>query len=107
MNARAILKTAMALGFAFGTLSLGIAGCGPSASSYCGKICDCVGCSDPERADCIDSAEDTQKAAADEGCADQYNALFACADAEFSCVDGQIDDDGCISESKAYFTCMQ
>jgi len=106
MNARSYIKMAMALFLGSSVLTLGLAGCGSSASSYCNRACDCVGCSENEHDECIDDYEDAQKAADDEGCGDQFSAASSCLDDEFTCNDGDIDADGCNSENEALFKCL-
>ena len=82
-----------------------IPGCGPSSGSYCNKICECEGCSDPERADCVDSVDDARKLADDNGCAEKFDAYFSCIDSEVSCTAGRIDADGCDAELTALAQC--
>jgi hypothetical protein len=81
-------------------------GCGSSISSLCEDGCDCQGCSDRELDDCIDTFEDAERAAEDEGCADQFDDLLACYDDEFSCIDGEVDLDGCGPEQESLGDCV-
>lgn len=81
-------------------------GCGPSIGAYCDKVCDCVGCSDDQRTDCIDDAEDARKNADDKGCRGQFDDLLGCGANELECKDGYTQTDGCDSEVEAYNECM-
>jgi len=95
-------KTSL-LGLVVGSLLL--AGCG-GAASLCNDICDCEGCSDSEYDDCIDNIEDQQKLADDEGCGDQADDLLSCLLDEAECREGNIDLDGCSTESKNLGQCL-
>jgi hypothetical protein len=81
-------------------------GCGPSIGAYCNKVCDCVGCSDSQRDDCIDDADDARKAAENKGCRGQFDDLLSCGANELECKDGYTQTDGCDSEVEAYNECM-
>lgn len=94
------------LGFAAVALWGLAPGCGPSASSLCNKICDCVGCSSKEFDDCVDDIEDAQREADREGCGGEYNALLSCGNDEFRCDGDEYDLDGCGPETKDYVKCM-
>lgn len=107
MNTNRFSKLAAILFLATGAAALGAAGCQTtSAGGVCDKVCECSGCSEKERTDCVDTLEDAQKAADDEGCSEQYNKYFSCTDSELACTDGEIDADGCEAEIKALSTCM-
>lgn len=81
-------------------------GCGTSAKSLCGDVCDCVGCSENEEEDCVDAIEDQQQEAEAEGCGDQVDALVDCYGSELECRDGdELDVDGCDSEEDAVSEC--
>lgn len=81
-------------------------GCGPSISGLCEDTCDCVGCNDRDLDECIDTFEDAEKAAEDEGCGDQFDDLLACYDDEFACYDGDVDLDGCNHEEEDLLKCV-
>lgn len=85
--------------------AVSFAGCGPSASSICDRICECVGCSDSERDDCIDEFEDAEKDSQNEGCPSEWDDLVACIDEELECDDEQIEIDGCDSEVEELAEC--
>lgn len=80
--------------------------CGPSASSICEAGCDCEGCSDNELEDCIDDIEDLERAAENEGCADQYDEYLSCVDDELRCDGDDVDIDGCEFEANSLGKCM-
>jgi hypothetical protein len=79
--------------------------CGSSASSICGDVCDCVGCSESEEKDCVDAVEDQQQEAEAEGCGDQVSALIDCYGSELECREDRVDVDGCDSEEEAVSDC--
>lgn len=80
-------------------------GCGPSAGSYCNKVCDCSGCSETERLDCVDTVDDARKASEDKECGSEFNDYFACVSGETTCVDDKIEVDGCDAEADALAKC--
>ncbi len=81
------------------------AGCGPSGASICEKICDCVGCSDSEREDCVDEFDDAQRDADQEECSAEWNDFVACIDEELECDDDRIEADGCDNELEELAEC--
>lgn len=81
-------------------------GCGTSASAVCDEICDCIGCSENENADCVDEIEDAERAAENEGCEDQFDEFITCFDEEIECRSSEIDADGCEAEGKSLANCM-
>lgn len=80
-------------------------GCGTSTGAYCNKVCDCQGCSDSELDECVDSIDDAKKAASDEGCSSQFDALLSCINSELTCEDSKAEADGCDAESEELFKC--
>jgi hypothetical protein len=82
-------------------------GCGPSIGSFCNKVCDCMGCSDSEQDDCVDSLEDTRKAAEDEGCGSEFNDYLSCSSSELECEDDVAIADGCDSEAQKLAECTK
>lgn len=80
-------------------------GCGATAESYCNKRCDCVPCSDTERAACVSLVEDSRTSAKDKGCESEFEAYFSCLDSETACVAGRIDEDGCEVQLTAVSKC--
>lgn len=62
-----------------------LGGCTPSATAICERICECTGCSELQRADCIDDLEDNEKAADDAGCGLEFNDVARCYDDAFEC----------------------
>ena len=84
--------------------ALAACGCG-SAASLCDDFCDCQGCSDTERDDCVDDIEDAEKRAEEAGCEQQFDELVDCMDDQLECRDGRVDADGCESETKDLSEC--
>ncbi len=82
-------------------------GCGgASAESLCELVCDCTGCSESERDDCIDSVDDAQAEAAKEGCDDAYEAFTACAEERLDCDDDTVDLSDCDDEAEDLADCV-
>lgn len=93
---------------ATGTLLLWAAapGCGGvTVSSFCDKVCDCSGCTESERSDCVDNGEEIRDNAADEGCSAQFDTYLSCLNNEATCVNDTIDADGCEDEAEKLSEC--
>ena len=97
------MKTSAWLGIA---LTLGLAACGGSAASICDDMCDCEGCSDNERDECIDEIEDLERAAEREGCEDQFDEALSCVSDEAECRGDDWDADGCEPELEDLDDCV-
>lgn len=80
-------------------------GCKPSVGSYCDKLCDCVGCSQPEREECVDLLDDYRKQAEADGCGGEFDAMLSCANEELVCTDGQLEGDGCEPQAEKLYEC--
>ena len=63
------------------------------------------GCSETERADCVDDIEDVEKLADDKGCSSEYSDLASCVSDELECVDDRADADGCDAEAESLSEC--
>lgn len=85
-------------GCSFGWFAVLGAGCTPSAAALCERICECGGCSDTQREDCIDDLEDSEKAADEAGCGLEFNDVASCYDDEFECRNDTPRVDGCDAE---------
>jgi len=93
----------LALGLAFVQSA---SGCGADADDICALKCNCEGCSEAERNDCLSDIEATTKLAADYGCTDQYADWLTCVDQEAECRDGKTFAwDGCDIEEDALAEC--
>src|SRR5687768_16846275 len=57
--------------------ALVLGGCGGGASGFCNDYCDCVGCSDNEREDCIDDVEDSLDEADKAGCGGEADDVLS------------------------------
>lgn len=98
--------TRLALAAAAVTLAWGVApGCGPSAASYCNKVCDCQGCDDDQRQSCVENVQDAQTTAKDAGCSAEWSNYFSCNNAEAECTNDHLTSDGCEAERKALSDC--
>lgn len=97
----------LVLTLAAGSLWTMAQGCGPSIGSFCNKVCDCMGCSDSERDDCVDSLEDQRKAAEDEDCGGEFNDYLSCTSSELECEDDIATADGCDSEAEKLAECTK
>ncbi len=80
-------------------------GCGPSAGSYCNKVCDCTGCSASRLDECVDIVDDARKAAEADGCGSEFGDYLSCLDGELTCTNGIADADGCETETEALAKC--
>lgn len=63
-------------------------GCESNAGSYCVARCDCQGCSQREREDCLDDVEDSERLAEYDGCASYFSDYISCYTNEGSCESG-------------------
>jgi hypothetical protein len=86
-------------------MAASIGGCGASAAALCDRLCECVGCSESERADCIDSLDDAAKSADEKGCGGSYDDYVSCVDQELECKNDAIVVDGCDGEIVALADC--
>ncbi|MCA9621314.1 MAG: hypothetical protein KC731_19965 [Myxococcales bacterium] len=93
------------LAFFFAALFFPAACGGASPTALCDRVCDCTGCSDSERDDCVDTLDDAQRRAENAGCGDAYDDYLSCIDGELTCLDGKVDADGCESEAEAVADC--
>jgi hypothetical protein len=71
----------------FASLSF-VAGCENRVSAYCVARCDCQGCSQVERADCLDDVEDSERLAEHDGCATEFSDYLSCYADEGTCNNG-------------------
>lgn len=83
-----------------------LSGCGYSGGDLCDDRCDCEGCSDSEYDDCLDTADDLERAVEREGCENQYDEYLSCLGDEFQCRSSVVDLDGCNSESNSLNNCL-
>ena len=105
MKLATMIKTAV-MGLLGTAVWATVPGCGgPSIGSYCDKVCDCTGCSESKREDCVDTIDDARKLADKEGCAGEFDAVLSCASSELTCKDDKVQVDGCEGESEDLFKC--
>jgi hypothetical protein len=81
-------------------------GCGPSGASICDRVCDCVGCSDSERDDCLDAFDDAERESADQGCQAEYDDYVACIDDDLKCDDEEAVADDCGEDAEDLADCL-
>lgn len=93
---------AAAIGLFFGALG---PACKPSAGTYCTKVCDCSGCTESERSDCVGSVTDSRGSAEDAGCSKEFDAYFSCISSATTCVSQRIQATGCEAEADALSKC--
>jgi len=95
----ALLAGFVSIGAAF------VGGCENQVNTYCVSRCDCQGCSQRERADCLDDVEDAERLATHDGCADQFATYMQCYANEGSCTNGGWVASSCSDEGSALRTC--
>ena len=100
------MKASAWLGVVTLALGLGLLGCGGSIAAICEEECDCEGCSDDELDECIDTAEDLEHFAENEGCEDQFDDVVSCVSDEGECRGDRYDTDGCEPELEDLQDCM-
>lgn len=104
LTSTALARSALAL--ATLTLALPLGGCGGGASGFCTDYCDCVGCSDNEREECVDDVEDALDEADQAGCGSEADDVLSCYRSELECVGGdRVELDGCDTEQDAFSDC--
>lgn len=82
-----------------------VSGCESQVNSYCVSRCDCQGCSQRERADCLDDVEDAERLSTHDGCADAFAAYLQCYANEGSCTNGGWIASSCSDEGSALRAC--
>lgn len=65
-----------------------VAGCENQVNSYCVARCECQGCSQQERADCLDDIEDSERLADHDGCATEFSDYLGCYANDGTCSNG-------------------
>ena len=91
------------LAFGAGVVS---SGCSVSADVICSVKCNCEGCSQAQRDDCVSDVNATVQKAADLGCSTQYQDWLNCVDEEAECRNGETFAwDGCEIEEDALAEC--
>lgn len=65
-----------------------VSGCESEVNSYCVARCECQGCSQVERADCLDDVEDSQRLAEHDNCALELSNYVDCYAREGVCTNG-------------------
>jgi hypothetical protein len=97
------LLTWSILGFGTGVFACG---CGVSADEICNIKCNCEGCSQIERDDCVSDVNAAVEKAEDLECSTQYAEWLSCVEQEAECRDGQTFAwDGCDIEEDALAEC--
>ncbi len=104
MSLRAVAKAV--LGVAAVSLWGLAPGCGPSVAGYCNKVCDCTGCSESEKDQCVDYLEEYKETAEEAGCGGEFNDALGCVTSELECDGDSPDIDGCDSENEELEECL-
>lgn len=81
------------------------AGCGPSASSICSDIDECVGLSERDFDDCVDDIEDLERDADREGCLEEYDEALLCFEDTYRCDDDRVET-RCEDENEDLARCI-
>lgn len=104
MSLRAVAKAV--LGVAAVSLWGLAPGCGPSVAGYCNKGCECTGCSESERDQCVDFLEEYKETAEEAGCGSEFNDALGCVTSELECDGDNLNIDGCDSENEELNECL-
>lgn len=79
----------------------------PSAEEkYCNLRCDCNGCSEAERATCVDDKINQKDEATDGNCDEEYSTLLTCLLGDAACTDGDYDESSCFTEETDLNSCL-
>jgi hypothetical protein len=80
-------------------------GCASPVGSYCNTLCDCTGCSQVEREDCVEELNGHRRNAADQGCSRQFDEAITCVNSGLTCTDGKLEPVECGTENEALSEC--
>lgn len=81
-------------------------GCGVSADEICEVKCNCQGCSEEQRDDCVADVDATVAKAENLGCSTEYSTWLSCVEQEAECRNGDTFTwDGCEIEEDALAKC--
>ncbi len=84
---------------------LAATGCGASGADLCDLECECEGCSDYEREECIDDFDDAARDAEHEGCEDELDIYLSCLDDTGECRGDDFETD-CGKEKDDFKACV-
>lgn len=82
-----------------------VSGCESDVNAYCVARCDCQGCSQVERADCLDDVEDSERLAEHDGCALEFSDYTDCYAGEGTCTNGAWLASTCTAKGTALRDC--
>ncbi|MRG93341.1 hypothetical protein [Polyangium spumosum] len=72
---------------------------------YCNQRCDCNGCTDSERATCVDDKINL-KDESESDCGEEYSTLLRCLTNDAACADGDYDESMCFAEESDLNSCL-
>lgn len=83
----------------------GLTSCASLFTEYCDKQMSCIGGNDKDRAACASEIRGEEKAAADYGCSDSFDAYYECRNSTAVCTAGKFST-SCDEQRKAYQACI-
>lgn len=86
-------------------LALFGSGCEAASSTVCVARCDCEGCSQKEREDCVDDVDDAERLADYDGCGTEHDKYVDCYGNKGTCSDGVWVTQSCAEQGTALRTC--
>lgn len=78
----------------------------PSAEEICALFCDCQGCGNSDRRECVESSQTAIDDADGRGCGPELDAYLDCFFNQSVCVNGQVELDGCEDTLRGYDDCI-
>lgn len=84
-----------------------VSGCESPVATYCVARCDCQGCSQVERGDCLDDVDDAQRLAEHDGCTSKFDDYMSCYADTGTCVSGAWIASTCTIKGSALRDCSE
>lgn len=85
---------------------LGVTSCASLFSDYCDKRINCIGGNDKDKSACADTLRGEEKAAADYGCGDAFDAYYTCRNTNTVCSNGKFESN-CDGQNKVLDDCVR
>lgn len=101
---RAFALSLTLLGSSAATMSF-VSGCESQVNDFCVARCDCQGCSQREREDCLDDIDDSQRLAEHDGCATEFAEYLNCYANEGTCTIGAWIASTCTAKGSSLRSC--